>query len=195
MGITAVNPPADSEITPGYLPFKNMLVFRLIQWFYDSSLTKSLGTLNDLVYNVLLALSFDVKDLTGFDAAREVRWLDDDKDAPAPANLIKDGWTETTVPISVPCDNVSYPSEADAPVFHMKGVMYHKPLEVIKATFEDPSAEQVHISKFPLSGILATKTQLSSQTTSGNTNLALAVFGCLWESLIVFANDWVHFGV
>ena len=30
---------------------------------------------------------------------------------------------------------------------------------------------------------------------SGNTNLALAVFGCLWESLIVFANDWVHFGV
>ena len=33
------------------------------------------------------------------------------------------------------------------------------------------------------------------QFTSGNTNLALAVFGCLWESLIVFANDWVHFGV
>ena len=32
-------------------------------------------------------------------------------------------------------------------------------------------------------------------TASGNTNLALAVFGCLWESLIVFANDWVHFGV
>ena len=30
---------------------------------------------------------------------------------------------------------------------------------------------------------------------SGNTNLALAVFGCLWESLIVFANDWMHFGV
>ena len=30
---------------------------------------------------------------------------------------------------------------------------------------------------------------------SGNTNLALAVFSCLWESLIVFANDWVHFGV
>ena len=29
---------------------------------------------------------------------------------------------------------------------------------------------------------------------SGNTNLALAVFGCLWESLIVFANDWVHLG-
>ena len=28
--------------------------------------------------------------------------------------------------------------------------------------------------------------------TSGNTNLALAVFSCLWESLIVFAKDWLH---
>jgi len=148
LGITAVNPPADSEITPGYLPFKNMSVFRLMRWFYDSSLTKSLGTLNDLVYNVLLAPDFDVKDLTDFDAAREARRLDNDKDAPVPANPIKDGWIETTVPISVPCDNVSYPSEADAPVFHVKGLMYRKPLEVIKAAFEDPSAEQVHISPY-----------------------------------------------
>ena len=31
VGITAVDPPADSEITPGYLPFKNMSVFRLMQ--------------------------------------------------------------------------------------------------------------------------------------------------------------------
>ena len=29
-------------------------------------------------------------------------------------------------------------------------------------------------------------------STSGNTNLALAVFSCLWESLIVFAKDWLH---
>ena len=28
--------------------------------------------------------------------------------------------------------------------------------------------------------------------TSGNTNFALAVFSCLWESLIVFAKDWLH---
>ena len=33
----------------------------------------------------------------------------------------------------------------------------------------------------------------SKPEASGNTNLALAVFGCLWESLIVFAHDWVHF--
>ena len=32
----------------------------------------------------------------------------------------------------------------------------------------------------------------TSNSSSGNTNLALAVFGCLWESLIVFAKDWLH---
>jgi hypothetical protein len=94
-GITAVHPPADSETTPGYFPFKNMSIFRLMQWFYDSSLTKSLGTLNDLVHNVLLAPDFDPKDLNGFDAAREARRLDDDDNNSAPANAIKDGWIET----------------------------------------------------------------------------------------------------
>ena len=147
-GITAVDPPADSETTPGYFPFKNMSIFRLMQWFYDSSLTKSLGTLNDLVHNVLLAPDFNPKDLNGFDAAREARRLDDDDNTSAPANAIKDGWIETTVPISVPCDHVSHPSEAEAPVFHVKGLMYRKPLEVIKAAFEDPSAEQLHISPY-----------------------------------------------
>src|SRR5271168_1215520 len=35
-----------------------------------------------------------------------------------------------------------------APVFHVKGLMYRKLLEVIKAAYEDPSAEQVHISPY-----------------------------------------------
>jgi hypothetical protein len=145
--LTNPDPPAsDSEIPPSYFPFKNMSIFRLMRWFYDSSLTKSLGTLNDLVYKVLLAPDFDTKDLSGFDAAREARRLDDD--ATAPTNSIKDGWTETTVPISVPCDKISHPSDADAPVFHVKGLMYRKLLEVIKAAYEDPSAEQLHLSPY-----------------------------------------------
>ena len=148
VGITAVDPPANSKNTPGYLPFKNMSIFCLMQWFYDSSLMKSLGTLNDLVHKVLLTPDFDPKDLNGFDAAREARWLNDDENTSAPATSVKDGWIEMAVPISVPCDNVSHPSEADALVFHVKGLMYHKPLEVIKAAFEDPSAKQLHISPY-----------------------------------------------
>ena len=32
----------------------------------------------------------------------------------------------------------------------------------------------------------------SNKLKSGNTNFALAVFSCLWESLIVSAKDWLH---
>ena len=45
------------------------------------------------------------------------------------------------------------------------------------------------------SGQKTNKSRSGNMDSSGNTNLALAVFGCLWESLIVFANDWVHFRV
>lgn len=152
--LTSPNRPNDSNLTPSYLPFKNMSVFHLMQWFYDSSLTKSLGTLNDLVYKVLLAPQFDVKDLAGFDAAKEARRLDDynpsanEEDFSASANPIKDGWIETTVPISVPCDKYSYPSDADAPIFHVKGLQYRNLLEVIRAAYEEQSAEQLHISPY-----------------------------------------------
>ena len=104
--------------------------------------------LNNLIHKVLLAPDFDTKDLTGFDAAKEARWLYDNKNATTPATSIKDGWTETTVPISVPCNKVLHPSDADAPVFHVKGLMYCKLLEVIKAAYEDTSAEQLHISPY-----------------------------------------------
>ena len=92
-GASLTNPPGKSESdnTPSYLPFKNMSIFCLMQWFYDSSLTKSLGTLNNLVHKVLLAPDFDPKDLNGFDVAREARWLDDDKNTSVPATSIKDG--------------------------------------------------------------------------------------------------------
>ena len=53
MDFTQSDPPDDTELTvvqPGYLPFQNMSVFCLMWWFYDSSLTKSLGTLNNLVH-------------------------------------------------------------------------------------------------------------------------------------------------
>jgi hypothetical protein len=155
-GTNLTNPdrPSDSEITPSYLPFKNMSIFHLMQWFYDSSLTKSLSTLNDLVYKVLLAPDFDVNDLAGFDAAKEARRLDDHnppagrEDASSSTNPIKDGWTETTVPISVPCDGYSYASDTDAPIFYVKGLQYRKLLEVIKAAYEEPSVEQLHIAPY-----------------------------------------------
>jgi len=55
-----------------------------------------------------------------------------------PLPLIKDGWTETMVPISVPCDNVSYPSDADAPIFHVKGLHIINSLKLLRLRMRNP---------------------------------------------------------
>ena len=130
-------------------------------WFYDSSLMKSLGTLNNLVHQVLLAPDFNTDDLTGFNAAKEAKRLDDfDPSSPDEGRSgsnswskqseeqLNDGWIETSVPISLPGDGVSHLSDAAAPVFHVKGFLYRKPLEVLKAAYQEPSAAQFHISPF-----------------------------------------------
>ena len=142
---------------PRYLPFPNMSIFHLMRWFYDSSLTKSLGTLNNLVHQVLLAPDFNTNDFADFDAAKEAKRLDDfDSSAPeagssgssSGSKRLDDGWIETSVPISLPCEGVSHSSDVTAPVFHVKGLLYRKPLEVLKAAYQEPSAAQFHIAPF-----------------------------------------------
>lgn len=120
---------------------------------------KSLGTLNNLVHQVLLAPDFNTNDLTGFDAAKEAKRLDDFKfDPSAPdegssrssssSKQLNDGWIETSVPISLPGDGVSHLSDAAAPVFHVKGFLYRKPLEVLKAAYQEAPAAEFHIFPF-----------------------------------------------
>jgi len=144
--------PASSTST-SYLPFKNLSIFCLMQWFYDASVTKSLQSLNSLVQGVLLAPGFSLEDLTGFDAAKEAKCLDayqmaDPLLGSGTNRKIDDGWIETTVPLSLPCDRVKHRSEEDAPIFNVPGLLYRKPLEVIKATFQEPAAEQLHLFPF-----------------------------------------------
>jgi len=154
------NPTANSESepesSPSYLPFKNMSVLRIMKWFYDTSVTKSLQSLNSLVHEVLLAPGFSLDDLNGFDAAKEAKRLDDYQpdthesagDSHPVSGKVNDGWIEATVPLSLPCDKVSHPSEEDAPIFNVPGLLYRKPLEVIKAAFKESAAEQFHLSPF-----------------------------------------------
>ena len=152
-GITDPSTNPTSSTSTSYLPFKNLSIFHLMQWFYDTSVTKSLQSLNSLVQGVLLAPGFLLEDLTGFDAAKEAKHLDEyQMTDPLPGSgtnrKINDGWIETTVPLSLPCDGVKHRSEEDAPIFNVPGLLYQKPLEVIKATFQEPAAEQLHLSPF-----------------------------------------------
>jgi hypothetical protein len=131
-----------------FAPFLNATTFRLMTWFYNGSNLKSLGELDRLVREVLLADDFQVQDLHGFRAAREVERMDEWEDDPESAFSARDGWIETTVKISIPAEKVKNLSEADAPQYSVPGLFLQRPLEVIKAAFCERTAEHFHLSPF-----------------------------------------------
>ena len=59
-----------------FAPFLNASVFHLMKWFYSGSNLKSLGELDCLINEVILADDFDKKDFSGFQAAHESEHLD-----------------------------------------------------------------------------------------------------------------------
>jgi hypothetical protein len=100
-----------SENCPDLLAFTT---FRLMSWFYSGSNLKSLGELDRLVNEVILADDFQQKDFVGFSASRESERLDKHEDGPGSRLPTQDGWIETSVKISLPADGVKHRSEADA---------------------------------------------------------------------------------
>ena len=59
-----------------YAPFSNPAAFCLMTWFHNSSTSKSLLDLDNLVKNVILAPDFEKQDLADFRASRELERLD-----------------------------------------------------------------------------------------------------------------------
>ena len=59
-----------------YHLFLNATVCRLMSWFYSGSNQKSIAELDRLLKEVLIQDDFDVSDLEGFSAARELCHLD-----------------------------------------------------------------------------------------------------------------------
>ena len=129
-----------------FAPFLNASIFRLMSWFYGGSNLKSLGELDRLVNEVILANDFQQKDFVGFSASRESERLDKHEDGPGSRLPTQDGWIETSVKISLPADGVKHRSEADAPQFSVPGLFYQCPLEVLKSVFHEDSAENFHVS-------------------------------------------------
>ncbi|KAJ3512102.1 hypothetical protein NLJ89_g3716 [Agrocybe chaxingu] len=133
-----------------FAPFKNASIFRLMAWFYSSSNTKSIGELNSLVKDVILAPDFDREHFMGFNAANEHARMDKFKESPddlfTPFSF-DDTWIKGTVEIPLPCDGVRHGSEEDAPCFKVD-VHYRKPLDVIKSALVEPDAEKFHMSPF-----------------------------------------------
>ena len=61
-----------------FAPFLNATIFRLMNWFYSGSPSKSIDELQSLIDNVILTPDFKISDFGDFNAKRELRRLDDD---------------------------------------------------------------------------------------------------------------------
>lgn len=127
----------------------NTTSIMLYEWFYSGSSRKSHGELDRLVKDVILQDDFAKKDLENFSTTRMGAKIDEwAASADTSLFMSEDGWIEGSVKIRVPVDNVRQSSEKDNPWFEIPGIVYRKPLEVLKAAFLEPAAEYFHLAGF-----------------------------------------------
>jgi len=134
-----------------FAPFLNATVFRLMNWFYSGSPTKSVANLQSLVDDVLLAPDFKVSDLKDFNARRELRRLDGEANSDGASVHLKtqNAWRESTVKLKLPAEKVCQ-KEADAPILEIPGVYHRSLIEVITTALQDSSAKSFHYTPFSL---------------------------------------------
>ncbi|TBU50965.1 hypothetical protein BD310DRAFT_775552, partial [Dichomitus squalens] len=114
-----------------------------MHWQYSGSVTKSTGELQRLVDDVLLDPRFEKDDLTGFNATREKRRLDNHQSTLG-AFSVDDGWREIDIELHLPKERVQHEDERTTESFFVRGIWARKFTEVIKAAIRDPVARKYH---------------------------------------------------
>lgn len=152
-GLGCSKPNLSPEHGSIFAPFLNATVFRLMNWFYSGSSTKSISELQSLVDDVILAPDFKVSDLDGFSAKRELGRLDGPggthlKISTSPfADEI--GWKQSSIYIKLPCEKANQEEDA-APTLEVPGVYHRSLVEVITTAFQDVAAKTFHFTPFSL---------------------------------------------
>ncbi|TBU36191.1 hypothetical protein BD309DRAFT_878774 [Dichomitus squalens] len=126
-----------------FVPFLNWSVFKLMEWQYSGSMTKSAGELQRLVDDVILDEHFKKEDLLGFSVEREQQRLDEHQ-AINPEFSAKDGWREASVRLHLPKPGLQQEDEEHAPAFVVDKIWIRSFLEVVKAGLQDVSARKFH---------------------------------------------------
>jgi hypothetical protein len=141
-----------SDSAPNFFsPYKNVSTFRLMHWYQGTSILKSLGKLNRLVKEVILAEDFCVEHLNGFSAGLEAGRIDTYHDRSSSIFSTEDGWIQASVSIPVPVEkgqNMPKMTEATAPRFEAHGLLYRKITTVVQSALKESSATQYHLSPF-----------------------------------------------
>ncbi|CDO77605.1 hypothetical protein BN946_scf184936.g30, partial [Trametes cinnabarina] len=133
----------DSNEDPTLGPFDNASQFRLYDWHYNASLTKSKDDFNDLL-DVLRSDGFSVDDLDGFSAQVGQERMDAYVN-PTGVFLEADGWFDGSVVIPLPKPQAQHLLEAVAPHFKVSGIHRRRLTDLIHAAAEDTRfAEEYH---------------------------------------------------
>ncbi|GJE96476.1 hypothetical protein PsYK624_126730 [Phanerochaete sordida] len=131
---------ADQEAEPpgGWSAPLNPSEARLLEWQNNGSGLKSNSETNKFVHNVILAPDFDIKHFANFSSISQLEAKLDEHAANASgAFSCDDGWTKSSVKISLPKAGRKFASEAAAPVFEVQGVWHRSLVEVIKSTYQE----------------------------------------------------------
>ena len=126
-----------------FAPFKNVTIFRLMNWFHSGSGEMSISRLNSLVKDVINPSDFRKEDLDNFSGKRELERLDDEDDASYPFSN-ENVWKVSTITIPLPAEGVRHVSEDDAPVLEVPGVHHRSLVEAVTTACEDETAKKFH---------------------------------------------------
>ncbi len=153
---------------PPYSPFPNVSTFEYVYWQNTGANKKSDQQINGLA-RVMQEDDFNASDLAGFDAARELRRLDDyTEDGVGSPFSAQDGWIEGEVRVHVPTEGVCYASEDKAPVFTLKGVWHRRFREVICSSLQQESVKDWHMVPHRLYVTVPSSSLSSSSLTSSH---------------------------
>lgn len=139
------NPAAssDSESQLTHWPFPNPTVYAVMQWLNNGKTAKSELETTNFVQKVILAPTFNCRDLIGFDAHRENQRLDKMlTEKPKLMGLFIQSSVEILVPSGKP--------HAEAVSYQIPGLLHRKLTHVILDAFNGPLAHLLHYSPFKL---------------------------------------------
>ncbi len=126
-------------------PFANCSQFRLTDWWYGHSGTKSMVDYDDLL-GVLASDGFELSHLKGFSAAKAEKCLDNCEDTDGIFS-VHDGWHNSSVFVPLPKTHSKHKKEAQAPQLRVDGVYHRNFLSMIEGVVSDastPYANNIH---------------------------------------------------
>ena len=143
--------PLPVPLTPHALPslpwpWKNMSIWKLMNWMLTRSRQKSEAKITRLT-NILQADNFNPHDLQGFNAHTQMKLFDNSESSLDENHLLQqDGWQETLVHIEVPTQECN--PNGNGQCFTIGG-LFHRPLtDVVHAVFTGKNAKLFQLTPF-----------------------------------------------